>query len=106
MTTIGNSQKNHNNQPKVARAIGEQLAAGETGIVGVMIESNLQAGSQKVPAGGAAALQRGVSITDACIGWDDTEAVLRDLAAAVRQRRQHVKAATNGAPHQNGNGTA
>ena len=84
----GNSLKNHENQPKVAANIGEQMAAGETGIVGVMIESNLLPGSQKVPADGPAGLTRGVSITDACISWDATEEVLRGLAAAVRKRRE------------------
>ena len=76
----------------MAACIGEQLAAGETGIVGVMIESNLREGKQAVPAGGPAALQRGVSITDACVGWDATVEVLRGLAAAVRHRRKAVAA--------------
>ena len=103
----GNSQKDHNNQPKVARAVAAQLAAGETGIVGVMLESNLRAGSQKVPAEGPAALARGVSITDACIGWDDTVDVLRDLAAAVRARREAAGAApANGAANGDANGAA
>lgn len=53
-----------------------------------MVESNISEGNQKVPAEGPAALQRGVSITDACIGWEDTVAVLEDLADAVRTRRQ------------------
>lgn len=52
-----------------------------------MIESNINEGNQKVPAGGAAALEKGVSITDACISWDTTVGVLEDLAAAVRERR-------------------
>ena len=52
-----------------------------------MIESNIGEGNQKVPAEGPAALKRGVSITDACIGWEDTVTVLEDLADAVRTRR-------------------
>lgn len=84
----GNSQKNHNNQPKVAKVICEQLREGEKAIVGVMIESNLGEGSQKVPAEGPAGLKRGISITDACINWDNTITVLEELAAAVRTRRE------------------
>lgn len=84
----GNSEKNHRNQPKVAKVVADQIAAGEHAIVGVMIESNINEGSQKVPAEGRSALKYGVSITDACIGWDDTEAVLAELANAVKQRRK------------------
>jgi 3-deoxy-7-phosphoheptulonate synthase len=84
----GNSQKNHNNQPKVAKVIADQLREGEKSIIGVMIESNINEGNQKVPAEGPAALKRGVSITDACINWEDTIAVLEDLAASVRTRRK------------------
>lgn len=51
-------------------------------------------GAQKVPKEGKAGLKYGVSITDACIGWDDTETVLENLASAVRQRRTHSE--TNG----------
>ncbi|KAJ4327499.1 3-deoxy-7-phosphoheptulonate synthase [Fusarium piperis] len=83
----GNSQKNHKNQPKVAKVVGDQLREGETSIVGVMIESNIGEGNQKVPAEGPGALERGVSITDACINWEDTVIVLEDLADAVRTRR-------------------
>lgn len=90
----GNSLKNHKNQPKVVRSLAEQLASGEQAITGVMIESNLNEGNQKVPKEGKAGLQYGVSITDACIGWQDTEAVLEELAAAVQKRRKVV--GTNG----------
>ncbi|PHH66492.1 hypothetical protein CDD81_6967 [Ophiocordyceps australis] len=84
----GNSQKNHKNQPKVAKVIGEQLREGEQAIVGVMIESNINEGNQKVPSEGPSGLKRGISITDACINWEDTINVLEDLAAAVRIRRE------------------
>ncbi|KAI9663559.1 MAG: hypothetical protein M1831_002568 [Alyxoria varia] len=84
----GNSEKNHKNQPKVARAISEQLAAGENGIVGVMIESNINEGSQKPTGNGRDGLRYGVSITDACISLEDTEKVLEDLAAGVQKRRK------------------
>ena len=93
----GNSQKNHHNQPKVAQTIGDQLREGETAIVGVMIESNINEGNQKVPEEGPAGLKKGVSITDACINWDTTVEVLDQLADAVRTRRKVVKQQMNGA---------
>ncbi|KAF2687130.1 phospho-2-dehydro-3-deoxyheptonate aldolase-like protein [Lentithecium fluviatile CBS 122367] len=83
----GNSNKDHRNQPKVAKVVADQLREGETGIVGVMIESNIHEGNQKVPAEGPSGLKKGVSITDACIDWESTVAVLEELAAAVRERR-------------------
>ncbi|KAH7403419.1 phospho-2-dehydro-3-deoxyheptonate aldolase-like protein [Cadophora sp. MPI-SDFR-AT-0126] len=90
----GNSNKDHRNQPKVAEVIAEQLRAGETSIIGVMIESNINEGNQKVPAEGPSGLKKGVSITDACINWDSTVQVLENLAAAVRDRRK--LSSTNG----------
>src|SRR5579862_1777320 len=84
----GNSQKNHKNQPIVARDVAEQLAHGERLIRGVMIESHLNEGRQDVPPEGPSGLKKGVSITDACIHWEDTVEVLRDLAKGVRQRRE------------------
>lgn len=72
----------------MARVVGDQLREGEKAIIGVMIESNIGGGNQKVPAEGPASLKKGVSITDACIDWDDTVQVLEDLAAAVRARRE------------------
>jgi 3-deoxy-7-phosphoheptulonate synthase len=83
----GNSLKNHNNQPKVAAVVAEQIENGETGIMGVMIESNINEGNQKVSKEGKNALKYGVSITDACIGWDVTVSVLDLLADAVKKRR-------------------
>ncbi|KAF4551052.1 Phospho-2-dehydro-3-deoxyheptonate aldolase-like protein [Elsinoe fawcettii] len=91
----GNSLKDHRNQPKVAKTIADQLREGEDGIIGVMIESNINEGAQKVPAEGPAGLKKGVSITDACINWETTITVLEDLAAAVRERRTK-KSGTNG----------
>ncbi|KAK8097807.1 phospho-2-dehydro-3-deoxyheptonate aldolase [Apiospora kogelbergensis] len=84
----GNSNKDHRNQPKVAKVIGDQLREGEKSIIGVMIESNINEGTQKVPAEGPSGLKKGVSITDACIDWDSTVTVLEDLADAVRTRRE------------------
>ncbi|KAK3332294.1 phospho-2-dehydro-3-deoxyheptonate aldolase [Cercophora scortea] len=83
----GNSNKDHKNQPKVAKAVADQLREGETAIIGVMIESNIYEGNQKVPVEGPSFLRKGVSITDACIDWESTVTVLEDLAAAVRDRR-------------------
>ena len=84
----GNSQKNHLNQPKVAHDLAEQIRGGEEAIMGCMIESNLHEGAQKVPAKGKSGLKYGVSITDACIHWEDTEVVLKELAEAVAERRR------------------
>jgi len=81
-----NSGKSHERQIDVAQDIGAQLSAGERRIVGVMIESHLEAGRQDLKPG--VPLKRGVSITDACIGWGQTEPVLDGLAQAVRARRQ------------------
>jgi len=83
----GNSSKNHKNQPKVAEALAEQIEKGEDAIMGVMIESHINEGNQKVPPEGACGLKYGVSITDACIGWDDTVSVLDCLADAAKKRR-------------------
>jgi 3-deoxy-7-phosphoheptulonate synthase len=95
----GNSNKDHKNQPKVASDLATQMRAGETAIMGVMIESNINEGAQKIPAEGKAGLKYGVSITDACIGWEDTETVLAELASAVAARREKLgpnKEKTNG----------
>ena len=81
----GNSQKKPENQVPVARNIAEQIAAGDTRIFGVMVESHLVAGRQDLIAGKP--LQYGQSITDGCIGWDDSLTVLESLAQGVRQRR-------------------
>jgi 3-deoxy-7-phosphoheptulonate synthase len=80
-----NSAKQHRRQLDVAADVGRQLAAGETRIVGVMIESHLHEGRQDLLPG--VPLARGVSITDACLGWADTAPALRALAQAVRSRR-------------------
>ena len=91
----GNSRKNHLNQPVVAKEVADQLREGQDAIIGVMIESNLNEGNQKVPPEGPSGLAKGVSITDACINWDMTVEVLESLAEAVRARRA-VKTKANG----------
>ncbi len=81
----GNSQKDHTRQPEVAREIAEQVAAGERGIAGVMLESFLVAGRQELR--DPARLVYGQSVTDACMDWETTTATLDVLAEAVRARR-------------------
>ncbi len=80
-----NSQKDHTRQPVVCRDVAKQVAAGEKRIIGLMIESSLVAGSQALVNGKA--LTYGQSITDPCIGWDETAGLLRELAAAVKTGR-------------------
>lgn len=80
-----NSGKSHERQIDVANDIAEQLADGERRIVGVMVESHLEAGRQDLKPG--VPLRYGVSITDACLSWAQTEPVLEVLAEAVRRRR-------------------
>ncbi|TDV13905.1 3-deoxy-7-phosphoheptulonate synthase [Paraburkholderia caballeronis] len=80
-----NSNKQHQRQIDVAHDIASQLAGGDRRIIGVMIESHLEEGRQDLTPG--VPLKRGVSITDACLGWTQTEPVLDELAAAVRARR-------------------
>jgi 3-deoxy-7-phosphoheptulonate synthase len=81
-----NAAKQYKRQVNVARDIGAQLAAGEGRIVGVMVESHLVEGRQDLAAGGR--LEFGQSITDACLGWSDSSALLAGLAEAVRKRRK------------------
>ncbi len=86
-----NSSKQPENQPAVVADIAAQIAAGESRIVGVMVESHLVAGRQDLVEGQP--LTYGQSITDGCIGWDDSVAVLHTLAEAVRARRALQQAA-------------
>jgi len=81
----GNSVKDHRRQPVVAASIADQAAAGEAGVVGVMLESFLREGRQEP--GPPATLTYGQSVTDACMDIGTTAAVLDGLAAAVRSRR-------------------
>ncbi|PKX90840.1 3-deoxy-7-phosphoheptulonate synthase [Aspergillus novofumigatus IBT 16806] len=92
----GNSKKDHRNQPLVAKEVADQLREGEDAIIGVMIESNINEGNQKVPPEGPSGLLKGVSITDACINWETTVTVLEDLADAVRTRRTAKASKSNG----------
>ena len=81
----GNSERDHLRQPAVVSDIAEQIAAGERGISGVMIESFLVAGRQDLVE--PSRLVYGQSITDPCIGWEETADLLQVLAAATRDRR-------------------
>ncbi|BAE74168.1 3-deoxy-D-arabino-heptulosonate-7-phosphate synthase [Sodalis glossinidius str. 'morsitans'] len=80
-----NSSKQFKKQMTVADDVCQQLAAGESGIIGVMVESHLVEGNQSAESG---TLVYGQSVTDACIGWEDTERLLTQLAQAVSARRQ------------------
>jgi 3-deoxy-7-phosphoheptulonate synthase len=80
-----NASKQYQKQMEVGANVAAQLAAGEERIVGVMVESHLNAGRQDLVPGKE--LAHGVSITDPCLGWDDTAALLETLAQGVRDRR-------------------
>jgi len=84
-----NSSKQHEKQVDVARDIAAQLAGGSRQVFGVMVESHIHAGAQKFTAGkdNVNQLEYGKSITDACIGWDDSLTVLQVLSDAVKARR-------------------
>jgi len=81
-----NSAKDHKRQLLVCTDVCEQISAGNSQIMGVMIESNLQEGRQDIPAD-LADLTYGKSITDACINWSDTEDALAQLSQSVQERR-------------------
>src|SRR5213596_2741745 len=84
-----NAAKQYKRQADVAADLARQLAGGEKRIVGVMIESHLVEGRQELEPGEP--LRFGQSITDACLGWDDSVQVLDALAQGVKQRRKHRK---------------
>ena len=86
-----NSRKQHERQSEVCRDVAGQIAGGQHRIAGVMIESHLVAGRQDVDAGRN--LTYGQSITDACIGWEDTLEMFDELAASVRERRRALRPA-------------
>ena len=79
-----NSRKNHALQTLVLKDVVHQIADGNRAIKGVMLESNLFEGNQKL--GRLEDLRYGVSITDACLGWDTTAEALREAAARLRAR--------------------
>jgi 3-deoxy-7-phosphoheptulonate synthase len=85
-----NSSKKHERQLDVARDLAARIAAGERQVFGGMVESHIHDGAQKFTPGKdkVEALEYGKSITDACIGWDGTLAIMQLLADAVRARRE------------------
>jgi len=85
----GNSEKDYKRQPQVTREVAAQVAQGEMAITGMMMESFLVDGRQELR--DPASLIYGQSITDACMGWDMTVPVLKDLATAVRARRKNPR---------------
>lgn len=86
----GNSRKNHELQRIAFDSVLRQKLAGENHIIGMMLESNLLSGAQKFDAGKTpvTSLTYGVSITDACIGWDETEALILDAYRKLQKRKQ------------------
>ncbi|WP_196222262.1 3-deoxy-7-phosphoheptulonate synthase [Burkholderia ubonensis] len=88
----GNSGKNHENQPAVCESLGFRIASGERRIAGIMIESNLVSGNQPLVPGEP--LVFGKSITDGCIGLQETTRILSNLAQSVRLRREIAYDAT------------
>jgi len=81
----GNSNKDFNKQPEVLASVVEQILAGNTSISGVMIESNLQPGNQKISED-RSQMKYGVSITDACIDWATTEQILLNAHQQLKKR--------------------
>jgi 3-deoxy-7-phosphoheptulonate synthase len=79
-----NSNNNFNNQKLVGEDIANQISSGSEKIFGVMIESNLNEGNQ--PVGALSSLKYGVSITDPCLGWDDTKPLLKLLAKSIKDK--------------------
>ena len=81
----GNTSKDYTLQSRVSRDVSRQIKAGQKGLIGMMLESNLNPGKQNWKEGGGMKLEYGKSITDACIGWDETNTLLLEAAEAVRQ---------------------
>jgi 3-deoxy-7-phosphoheptulonate synthase len=95
-----NSGKDHTRQGPVWRAVLSQVRAGEAAICGLLLESNLEAGRQELRDG--VAPRPGLSVTDACVGFEETEALLHEAAAAVRAVRALGHAAAAGAKRRGG----
>ncbi len=83
-----NSQKVHENQIKVARNVLTQLLEGNNDLVGIMLESNIHEGKQDFPKNPSeiTKLKYGVSITDSCISWEQTESIIREYFSALKNR--------------------
>ncbi len=81
-----NSRKDHTLQPLVLQCLAEQIIAGNQSIIGMMLESNIYAGKQDTEDMSKDQLRYGVSITDACIDWDTTQRVIRELHSTVHDK--------------------
>ena len=84
----GNSSKDYKRQPIVLKDVCEQISMGDSNIIGVMIESNINEGKQELTTETVDSLKYGVSITDGCVHFADTKIMLQELASAVKFRRQ------------------
>ncbi len=84
----GNSKKQFKRQLIVNKDISDQISSGEDRIFGVMIESNLEEGNQKI--GPLENIKYGQSITDACVGWNDTEIMINQLSTAIENKRKKM----------------
>ena len=85
----GNSGKDYRNQPKVCRNVCKQIRNGNFSLMGMMMESNINEGSQKLVFGKCDTLEYGKSITDSCMSFETTEEIVLELAEAVCFRRLH-----------------
>jgi 3-deoxy-7-phosphoheptulonate synthase len=83
-----NSRKKPDRQADVAGDIAQQIGRGDRRVFGMMLESHLKEGNQSL---GNGDLVYGQSVTDACMGWERTEPLLREIAEAVRERRKTAK---------------
>ena len=81
----GNSNKDYRRQPSVAEDATQQIVNGCKSIIGLMIESNINAGNQSAEQP-VSEMKYGVSITDACIDWETTDSLLRKIAADLKTR--------------------
>lgn len=91
----GNSQKDHRRQIAVVKSVATQVAGGQQALKGVMIESYLQPGNQKLDETHPDRLLPGISITDACVGIEETAEMFDILAASVRERRKTIGSRTD-----------
>jgi 3-deoxy-7-phosphoheptulonate synthase len=89
----GNSHKNHKEQETAWSATIEQFLKGDVGVIGAMLESNLKEGNQSLPTNltgfDAGRLEYGVSVTDACIGWEQTERMLGEAFKLLKKHKRH-----------------
>ena len=83
-----NSHKDYRRQKRVLRSVIDQVRWGEKCIRGFMLESNINEGSQKIPSN-LSSMKYGVSVTDGCIGWDETERIVTNAAALVREAKMN-----------------